>query len=92
MEPTDFNSMKGDPKEPNIKNTFVTNCRNDYFSVSQIIFGLEHGLIKFRILPEDVKFRISVEIMRKHPEIKTQLKISKWKMKSYSKDTLEELK
>jgi len=92
LELPDFNSMKGDPKEPNIKNTFVTNCRNEYFSVSQIIFGLEHSFIKFRILPEDVKFRISVEIMRKHPEIKTQLKISKWKMKSYSKETMEKLK
>ena len=80
-----------DPKKANIKNTFVTNCRNEY-SVNQIIFGLEHGFIKFRILPEDVKFRVSVEILKLHPEIKRELKISKWKMNSYSNDVMEEMK
>lgn len=63
--------MNGDPTEANIKNTFVPNARNKSFSISQIIFGLQHGFIKYGTLPDDVKPRVEEELAKRHPEIKT---------------------
>ncbi len=63
--------MKSDPQSPNIKNTFVPNCRNEYFSVNHIISGLRQGFIKFSQIPEDVKYRVEAELLKRHPEIKT---------------------
>lgn len=80
-----------DPDEANISNTFDPILK-EYLSVNDIITLLELGSIKFKQLPEDVKFRVATEMLIKHPEIRSDLKISKWKMKSYSKKTLEGLK
>ncbi len=64
--------MYGDPQKTNIKNDFVNNCRNEFFSVDQIIFGLQHGFIKSSTLSEDVKIRVEAELIKRHPEIKTK--------------------
>jgi len=64
--------LYGDPDKTNIKNDFVTNCRNEFFSVDQIIFGLQHGFIKSSTLSEDVKIRVEAELIKRHPEIKTK--------------------
>ena len=81
-----------DPEEKNIKNTFVSNCRNETFSVNQLVFMLRQGFVTISMMPDDVKARVEVELMNKHPELKTRSKISKWKMKSYSNDVMEEMK
>jgi len=64
--------MLGDPERQNIKNSFVSNARNDYFSINQIIFGLHHGFIKSTTLPVDVKVRVQEELRKRHPELKTK--------------------
>ncbi len=64
--------MKGDPDEASIKNTFVPNCNNESFSISQIIFGLRKGFIKSSMIPEDIKYRVEAELLKRHPEIKTR--------------------
>ena len=92
MEPPDFNSMKGDPKESNIKNTFVSNCRNETFSVNCLVFMLRQGFVTISMMPKNVKIRVEAELMERHPELKTKLKIPKWKMNSFSDDSLEEMK
>ncbi len=63
--------MYGDPEKANIKNTWLDNCRNEFFSINQIVFGLQHGFMKFTTLPEDIKYRVEAELMKRHPEIKT---------------------
>ena len=83
---------KGDPKEKNIKNTFVPNCKNEYFSVNSLVFMLRQGFVTISMMPDDVKARVEVELMNIHPELKNKSKISKWKINSYSNDVMEEMK
>ena len=97
MEHPDFNSMKGDPKEPNIKNTFVSNCRNETFSVNQLVFMLRQRFVNFSMMPKDVKVRVEKELIKRHPEIlKKHPEIIKkhpeWKINSFSDDSLEKMK
>ncbi len=63
--------MKGDPIEHNITNTFVPNCSNKTFSVDSLVFMLRQGFVKINTIPEDVRARVEVELLKKHPEIKT---------------------
>jgi len=64
--------MKGDPVELNVKNTFVPNARNKTFSINNLVFMLRQGFVKFSDIPEDVKYRVEAELMKRHPEIKTK--------------------
>ena len=84
--------MNGDPEESNIKNTFVSNCRNETFSVNNLVFMLRQGFVKFSMMPKNVKIRVEAELMERHPELKTRLKIPKWKINSFSDNVLEESK
>ena len=97
MEPPDFNSMKGDPEEKNIKNTFVSNCRNETFSVNQLVFMLRGGFVTISMMPKDVKVRVEKELIKRHPEVlKKHPELIKrhpeWKIYSFSDDSLEEMK
>ena len=97
MEPPDFNSMKDDPHEKNIKNTFVSNCRNETFSVNQLVFMLRQGFVTISMMPDDVKPRVELELMRQHPAILKKhpeliKKHPEWKINSFSDDSLEEMK
>ena len=84
--------MNGDPKESNIKNTFVPLCKNKTFSVSCLVFMLRQGFVTISMMPKNVEIRVEAELMERHPELKTKLKIPKWKMNSFSNDSLEEMK
>ncbi len=64
--------MYGDPEKSNIKNTFVPNCTNETFSVNNLVFMLKQGFVKLSMIPEDVKFRVEDELIKRHPEIKTK--------------------
>ena len=97
MEPPDFNSMKGDPKESNIKNTFVSNCRNETFSVNCLVFMLRQGFVNFSMMPKDVKVRVEKELIKRHPEVlKKHPELIKrhpeWNINSFSDDSLEKMK
>jgi len=61
--------MKGDPVELNIKNTFVPNCKNETFSVNNLVFMLRQGFVKFYMIPEDIKMRVEAELIKRHPEL-----------------------
>jgi len=97
LEPPDFNSMKGDPKESNIKNTFVPLCKNKTFSVSCLVHMLSQGFVTISMMPDDVKPRVEKELIKRHPEIlKKHPEIIKkhpeWKINSFSDNVLEESK
>jgi len=97
LEPPDFNSMKGDPKEPNIKNTFVPLCKNKTFSVNSLVHMLMQGFVTISMMPKDVKVRVEKELIKRHPEIlKKHPEIIKkhpeWKINSFSDDSLEKMK
>ncbi len=61
--------MKGDPKEHNIKNTFVPLCKNKTFSVASLVYMLGQGFVDISMMPDDVKPRVELELMRQHPEV-----------------------
>lgn len=63
--------MKGDPDEKNIENTFVPNCSNEKFSVNGLVFMMRQGFVKLSMMPDDVKARVEVQLLKNHPEIKT---------------------
>jgi len=97
LEPPDFNSMKGDPVEKNIKNTFVPLCKNQTFSVNQLVFMLRQGFVNFSMMPDDVKIRVEKELIKRHPKIlKKHPEINKkhpeWNINSFSDDSLEKMK
>ena len=88
---------KGDPKEHNIKNTFVPLCKNKTFSVRSLVHMLRQGFVTISMMPDDVKPRVELELMRQHPEIlKKHPELIKrhpeWNINSFSDDSLEKLK
>jgi len=61
--------MKGDPKERNIENTFVPNCGDKMLSVGSLEYMLRQGFVTLDMMPNDIRERVEIEIMRQHPEI-----------------------
>ena len=97
MEPPDFNSMKGDPKERNIENTFVPNCGDKMLSVGSLEYMLRQGFVTLDMMPDDVKVRVEKELIKRHPEVlKKHPELIKrhpeWKINSFSDDSLEKMK
>jgi len=58
--------MKGDPVQSNIKNTFVPNCKNETFSINNLVFMLRQGFVKNRMIPEEIKVRMREELTRRN--------------------------
>jgi len=66
-----------DTKIVNIKNTFLPNFRNKFFSISGLITILSHGFCPIDAIPEDVRKKIEIITVEDN---------------STSKDTSEEMK
>jgi len=86
-----------DPKESNIKNTFVPLCKNQTFSVNCLVHMLMQGFVTISMMPDDVKVRVEKELIKRHPEVlKKHPEIIKkhpeWKINSFSDDSLEKMK
>jgi len=71
------------PEIMNIKNTFVPSIDNEWLSIDGIITLLQRGFVKFSSLPEGVKEKVHIVLEQRLQENNT---------KSFSKDTLEEMK
>jgi len=51
-----------DPEEKNIKNCFAPNMRNEWFSVNDIIYCLQHGFMQMSKLPPVTADRVQYRI------------------------------
>ncbi len=70
-----------DTKIVNIKNTFLPNFRNEYFSIEGLITILRQGFWPMDAIPEDVRDKIEIILEERTVEDN-----------SISKDTSEEMK
>jgi len=70
-----------DTKIVNIKNTFLPNFRNEYFSIEGLITILSHGFCPMKAIPEDITDKIEIILDERTVEDN-----------SISKDTSEEMK
>ena len=61
--------MKSDPKERNIENTFVPNCGDKMLSVGSLAYMLRQGFVTLDMMPDDVKSRVEIQLMKNYPEI-----------------------